>query len=711
MASAPENEASLDGRKWEWLKKMGGLLDVQISPAGGESASNNRQLDDEVANRQQASVDVAIQEWESLVREKGSTNRGTRVDDYIRNAGLNPKADYNKKREGVQGAEWCGAFVGFAMTQSGFKDAPSMASYQKARDYFLYRSYTGRKSNEELDELRAQQEATGSTRQYFILEGSDSDTAEKVKKKGKYGQGKYGHYDPDANTFEYQSLPIQPGDVALFKHGHVGMVKSYDPQSGALETIEGNTGGTRADDTKAGANAVVQKKYDLTKDKDRTKFDGFGRPSSGDFQGEAPEPKDEADDVSADENPQATTTTLAPITQSNKRTVPGGGGYVYEQHADGKIFIVDSPKVGKKRTEVQKGTKGYEAILAEIGPFPASAEAAEGSSASEESLFDDLVDSASEAAKQVGDVVKDVYDETGKAIDKVADFLGIGGESADQGSAPPPANDDKKDVDRGSPNAATPEITGGAETETEKKLAEFTHAMSNIVVNVNGEPVSVRPPYHINRGHRKADAVKQRAGNSKVNAILKKVFKGQQGKGAKTGKATPQQMQRFLQESVDQKLVKDTSAKGLRNFLDEYGISTDCSGLAVQALNYLNDGNMTRDGDEQINASNTGTGTLARYPNVKSPAQLQAGDMMVKGGSHVRLLIDVDTEDDGIYFTTLESTAGKVSQSGDGVGERRWRFPDPGKFKNLEIQRGDVFKAAGGSDQSYIYTRSKLMAN
>jgi hypothetical protein len=54
------------------------------------------------------------------------------------------------------------------------------------------------------------------------------------------------------------------------------------------------------------------------------------------------------------------------------RVVPGAGGYEYEQHADGTIVIVKSPIKGTARTEVQKGTTGYNAILAEIGPFPAS---------------------------------------------------------------------------------------------------------------------------------------------------------------------------------------------------------------------------------------------------------------------------------------------------------------------------------------------------
>ncbi|HEY3391919.1 MAG TPA: hypothetical protein VGK58_04390 [Lacipirellulaceae bacterium] len=62
--------------------------------------------------------------------------------------------------------------------------------------------------------------------------------------------------------------------------------------------------------------------------------------------------------------------TSATANASGMRVVPGAGGYEYEQHADGAIFIVKSPDNGSTRIEVQKGTTAYNAILAEIGPFP-----------------------------------------------------------------------------------------------------------------------------------------------------------------------------------------------------------------------------------------------------------------------------------------------------------------------------------------------------
>lgn len=338
----------------------------------------------------------------------------------------------------------------------------------------------------------------------------------------------------------------------------------------------------------------------------------------------------------------------------NVRIVTGMGGYVYEQHADGSIIIIQSPQHSNTRTEVLRGSRAYEAILAEIGMFPGS----------------EIPGSESEPTPTTP---------TAEPLDTVA-------------------------IDNG-----TPQILGGAETEAEKKLAGFAQAIGNIEVDVHGEQVSVKPPYHINRGSRKEDAEEKREANPRVNQLISKIFAGQQGKGATSGKATPSQMRNFLQEAVNEGLVEDMSAQGLRDFLETYGISTDCSGLAVQALNFLIDGDFERAIDEEIKAEMTNTGQLARYQKIRSPSDLRAGDMMVKGGEHVRLIIDVDMERDGVYFTTLESTASTVSEYGDGIGQRRWRFPVADMFSDLEIMTNNVFRSARNKDKTYIYTRYHKM--
>jgi hypothetical protein len=50
------------------------------------------------------------------------------------------------------------------------------------------------------------------------------------------------------------------------------MVKSYDPNTGRLVTIEGNSG-----------NRVCERTYDLSDPAVLARFDGFGRPALGDL--------------------------------------------------------------------------------------------------------------------------------------------------------------------------------------------------------------------------------------------------------------------------------------------------------------------------------------------------------------------------------------------------------------------------------------------
>ena len=72
---------------------------------------------------------------------------------------------------------------------------------------------------------------------------------------------------------------------------------------------------------------------------------------------------------------------------------------------------------------------------------------------------------------------------------------------------------------------------------------------------------------------------------------------------------------------------------------------------------------------------------------------LRADDTMVRSGGHVRIITDVDVKDDCVYFTTLESTTANASEHGQGVGERRWRFPNSESFKNLEENKSGQVQA------------------
>lgn len=242
----------------------------------------------------------------------------------------------------------------------------------------------------------------------------------------------------------------------------------------------------------------------------------------------------------------------------------------------------------------------------------------------------------------------------------------------------------------------------GAETEMEKKLAEFAENVGDIQVEVApGEFVGVRPPYHQNN-HRQRVVNAARAKNSTVNAVINKM-----GWNDKHGKATPKAIKDFLEACIAKGAIADKTSMGMNQFLDKYGISLDCSGLAIQAVNYMEDGNMDRDSNDAVQITNARN--IKNYgTKVNAPKDLKAGDMMVIN-SHVRLIIDVDIDGNEVQFTTVESGAsvnlgygdGK-GDSGDGVGQRRWRFQDKTKFAGCQMLKSNKWVA---DSPNYVYRR------
>lgn len=211
-------------------------------------------------------IQSGLNEWHLGVKETQGKNLGPRINQYAANAKFG------------SGKEWCGFFTAWNFSQAGFKYPENFASYQKSRDFFLYRSYTNRSAstNQQLDHLRMEHQSTGSKRQYFMMPGSAGlDFIQKYAKD-------YTHLDLNTMIFNWNQLPVQAGDVALFGRGHVGLVISYNPSTGILQTVEGNTTG-QGPDGKTWSNAVVRKTYDLSKASDQAKFDGFGRAALDDF--------------------------------------------------------------------------------------------------------------------------------------------------------------------------------------------------------------------------------------------------------------------------------------------------------------------------------------------------------------------------------------------------------------------------------------------
>ncbi len=203
---------------------------------------------------------VRFAESEIGVHESGGTNRGARVDQYARNAGM------------PEGGAWCAYFVDFAYSETArangadFSGRTKLHSYQKNYAWFAYGSYTARdqrRAREDGLALRAQHEAEGSTRRYLAIEGSEGHRFAASRNL------------PHEVYSDYRELPVRAGDTALFRRGHVGMVKSYDASTGQLVTIEGNT-----------ANGVAERSYDLSDPAVLARFDGFGRPALSDLAGD-----------------------------------------------------------------------------------------------------------------------------------------------------------------------------------------------------------------------------------------------------------------------------------------------------------------------------------------------------------------------------------------------------------------------------------------
>lgn len=247
------------------------LFSLSIKPAGSNNKIINFPFQTDLNSQKMNTIKTKViqsaeTEWASGVKENRGSNRGTRVDQYARNAKFSP------------GYAWCGFFAAFNYSKAGFQYPEKFASYQKARDFFLYRDYVkdDKTTNQKLDSLRKEQKAEGSTRQYFMLKESAG------IKYIKNNPTRFMNVDLKNSIFDYKNIPIQAGDVVLFSFGHVGIVESYDKNTGKLKTIEGNATGT-AVNGRVTTNAVVKNTYDLSKASDRKIIDGFGRPALGDF--------------------------------------------------------------------------------------------------------------------------------------------------------------------------------------------------------------------------------------------------------------------------------------------------------------------------------------------------------------------------------------------------------------------------------------------
>ncbi len=250
-------EESGDWKRVQFDHRRAWMHGDYLLPAVGAAPPSPSPPSSGLAGRLAGAMDHARAELALGVRESGGANRGPRVDLYARTAGM-----------GV-GGEWCGYFASFCYTQAAqdagaqFAGQQQLHSVQKARAWFLYRSYTQDWTSARLaawEQTRARHRAQGATRRFMTLRGSPGDD---------FASSAGLPHDVFAR---FQELPLVPGDYVLWP-GHMGLVESWDAASGRLVTIEGNTG-----------DRVARHTYDLSVASVRGRFVGFGRPAPGDFE-------------------------------------------------------------------------------------------------------------------------------------------------------------------------------------------------------------------------------------------------------------------------------------------------------------------------------------------------------------------------------------------------------------------------------------------
>ncbi|MCP4441882.1 MAG: hypothetical protein GY810_23490 [Aureispira sp.] len=230
---------------------------------------------------------------------------------------------------------------------------------------------------------------------------------------------------------------------------------------------------------------------------------------------------------------------------------------------------------------------------------------------------------------------------------------------------------------------------GLSEEQVTEKMDKIFKAFDELVVEVTindkKQEVGVQTPYHI-------------------------------GKGVKSGKGDPVQLQKWLQEQVNSssKIKKEIAKKKgvdlekelkelgtyLRKYMDDNKAGIDCSGFVTQVFNHIadKDGDVERGKDDVFNpiyVQSTELSTL-KYgekevvkdkatltnkldvPNgsqtfVKiKPTEVKTGDTLyyhnADGVDHIRVVRDVKYVGNVVFYTIYESAGGS------GPREKRWKY-------------------------------------
>ena len=133
-------------------------------------------------------MEFARHEVHLHVRETGMQNRGTRIDDYLRAAGVRQSTMDNDTQHGADDRMWCGMFVHYCYLQA-------------AREAHLS----------------------------LPFDGSDL-----------WGGRSLNHWALRHSETVMTNQMVQPGDIFALRNNHIGMAISASDEAKNFETVEGN---------------------------------------------------------------------------------------------------------------------------------------------------------------------------------------------------------------------------------------------------------------------------------------------------------------------------------------------------------------------------------------------------------------------------------------------------------------------------------------
>jgi hypothetical protein len=178
------------------------------------------------------------------------------------------------------------------------------------------------------------------------------------------------------------------------------------------------------------------------------------------------------------------------------------------------------------------------------------------------------------------------------------------------------------------------------------------------------------------------------------------------GRAVELGKATPDDVRRFIQEAIDNGTMRryaisegeitntqeltDLSAADLQTLIQNWvmttGVGVDCSGFVQQTL--VRSREAVRDEllalgvpesalPAEFSRAERNAASFQNEPRITVPTELKVGDVwVVSNGGHIRIVVEVrQIEDNGqqvIEFDTAESSGDSVSSS-PGPTRRTWR--------------------------------------